>query len=302
MPRLITFCRSIRVGRADFKAQFVAQAVEAEFVEEGIVTDFSGAEAKIVRAGNQVDALSANIETFRQTIVQSIVHKADKDVGEQQWVFRGPTPHVPIEWSVQAGEILYNLRSALDHLVWQLVIDNGQHPKQTNQFPIVDDETVWLKSRTQNRMAGVADRTRKQIHYLQPFNHFLCLPGNGTNRPVNAQVFRTLRELCNIDKHRHLNLIAAITVGIRPVVFGENQPPRRSSSRPLTGTGPRGKIEQNMIVLSIDDVEQELDPDFLVEVCFEYPTQDILTANAVVQQLRACHEAVSGAIELLRRS
>ena len=36
------------------------------------------------------------------------------DFGDKIWVFRGETPIVPIEYSIRLGEIIYNLRSALD--------------------------------------------------------------------------------------------------------------------------------------------------------------------------------------------
>ena len=35
---------------------------------------------------------------------------------------------IPMNWSVLAGDICYNLRSSLDHLVWQLVMDNSETP------------------------------------------------------------------------------------------------------------------------------------------------------------------------------
>ncbi len=105
------------------------------------MTDFKGMSAKIGRACDQIEALEADMDGFCTNIKQSIVHEINKDAGKQAWVYRGATPDVPIEWSVRIGEILYNLRSALDHLVWQLVLANGQEPGRDNQFAIVDDES-----------------------------------------------------------------------------------------------------------------------------------------------------------------
>ena len=36
----------------------------------------------------------------------------------------------PVRWGVMAGEIVHHLRSALDHLAWQLVLDGGGTPKK----------------------------------------------------------------------------------------------------------------------------------------------------------------------------
>ena len=94
---------------------------------------------------------------------------------------------------------------------------------------------------------------RQTIRYLQPFNPMMQLPIKGQMRPFDARTFLTLRNLCNIDKHRHLHLIVAKTDGIGPIDFGDNQPPRRRSERPLIGKGTLGKIETDMTIFLIDD-------------------------------------------------
>ena len=66
------------------------------------------------------------MDRFCEDMQKAIAHEVRKDADEQIWVFRGATPNTSIEWSIRLGEILYNLRSALDHLVWQLVLTNEQ--------------------------------------------------------------------------------------------------------------------------------------------------------------------------------
>jgi hypothetical protein len=45
------------------------------------------------------------------------------------------------------GEIIHDLRSSLDHVVWQLVIANGSLPGYWNQFPIFSEGSLagWVK-------------------------------------------------------------------------------------------------------------------------------------------------------------
>ena len=260
--------------------------------------DFMGINAKIDRASSQIQMLSADIDQFCAEIRGAIIQEIDSGAGEQKWVFRGATPAPPIEWSIRAGEILYNLRSALDHLVWQLVLANGLVPSRANQFPIWDEEAAWESDVTARFLRGVAEKDKGMIRYLQPFNPFLQLPVNGQYRPCNAQVFGTLRDLCNVDKHRHLNLILARTAGIEPVVFGENHPPLRSSSKSLEAKGRRGRIQQDMVLLTANDIEQELEPNFVVRVAFQCLDQHILTHISVAGQLRECLEAVQGGCAL----
>ena len=187
--------------------------------------DFQGINARIDHAANQIEMLDADIGRFCSEIRQMIVHEIDKDAGVQRWIYRGVAPDIPIEWAIRSGEILYNLRSALDYLVWQLVLDNKDEPTRVTQFPILDKETEWVTPKTERNLKGVAEKHKRTIRFLQPFNPFLQLPANGEIRPFNAQVFRALRELCNADKHRHLNLLLAWTSGIEPIVFGVNHPP-----------------------------------------------------------------------------
>ena len=262
--------------------------------------NFIGINAKIERADDQIQTFDADIDKFCAVIKRSIVRENDRGTGEQKWVFRGVTPEPPIEWSIRAGEILYNLRSALDHLVWQLVLANGQEPTRDNQFPICDEEAAWANRRTNKLLEGVAKNDKETIRYLQPFNPFLQLPINGQNRPCNAQVFRTLRDLCNVDKHRHLNLVLARIAGIEPIVFGENHPPLRPSDKSLEMKGRRGRIERNMVLLTADDAEQELEPNFVISAKFQCHDQHILTHNTVTGQLRECLEAVQGGCALFR--
>lgn len=264
--------------------------------------DFKGINAKIDRASSHIHTLSSEIEEFCVAIRRSIVHEVDRDADEQRWVYRGATVEVPIEWSIRAGEILYDLRSALDHLVWQLVLTNGEEPTQINQFPIVDEVEDWMSPRTENKLKGVSDKHKQMIRLLQPFNPFLGLPSGGAIRPCNAQVLRALRDLNNIDKHRHLNLIFARTDGIEPIVFGENHPLRRPSAKPLQGKGRRGIIEQDVILLSFNDIGQEMKPNFIISVNFQCINQERLTQNSVAEQLRECRDAVRGGCTLFHQT
>lgn len=42
-----------------------------------------------------------------------------------------------LAFGVRIGDVVHNLRSALDHLIWQLVLANGETPGAWNQFPLV---------------------------------------------------------------------------------------------------------------------------------------------------------------------
>ena len=253
-----------------------------------------GIYAKINRAGDQIDSLTADMDRFCTDIRQSIVREVREDSDEQVWVFRGETPSLPIEWSIRVGEILYHLRSTLDHLVWQLVLANGQEPSHRNAYPIVKDESEW--SRNKDRLKGVTPRVETIVERLQPYT-------GGIDLPFDVRAFETLYTLCNIDKHRHLNMVIVETSGIDSIVFGVNHPPlnRPSTSPPLQGWGPLGKIEKDKVLLCFNDATVELHPSFQIEVEFEGAGEPRVLVGPVPCLLQECQKVVRGAVVLLAK-
>lgn len=128
----------------------------------------------------------------------------DPDAGE--YIFKGqllkPTEH--LLWGVMLGDGLHNLRSALDHLVWQLVLLNGKQPGGASQFPICDTGASYWSRRWKDgketasyrewHLGGVGDTHKAIIDELQPYR--TTLPPNSLH-PLSA-----LRDLANHDKHR----------------------------------------------------------------------------------------------------
>ena len=109
--------------------------------------DLVGIHAKLFRAEQQTQKIIDEADTLRKKVEQGIVREVHGDIDQQVWIYRGEMPNPLIEWSILIGEILYNLRSALDHLVWQLVLANGQTPGRHNEFLIAVDQQTWLQGK-----------------------------------------------------------------------------------------------------------------------------------------------------------
>jgi len=254
------------------------------------VPNFEGINAKIKRAANHASSLEADMDRFCIDIRPSIVHEVHEDAEEQAWVFRGETPNVPIDWSVRLGEILYLLRSALDHLVWQLVLANGQEPGPHNAFPIVRNEAAWRR-RARSELKGVSQANVSTIRRLQPIE-------GGIGLPFDVSGLSRLHALCNIDKHRHLILAIVGVYGFRN---RHNQPrfDGSSSGRPLQGRGRLGKIEKGSVVLCLNDARRNFEPDFQINIGFRDIGDSKVTAGTVPNILAECLRAVRGAVGLL---
>lgn len=111
----------------------------------------------------------------------------------------GNTKPVPARFGLIAGDTLQCFRSALDYLVWELVLANNGTPTQQNAFPIsltgVDYKNEVEKRR---RLHGVNPSACALINKLQPFQF---------PEPEREQSpLALLDKLTNINKHRRVLL------------------------------------------------------------------------------------------------
>jgi hypothetical protein len=111
---------------------------------------------------------------------------------------------IPPEWSVVVGDFLHNARTALDHLVWQLVLANGATPDTNNQFPISLTPDDFAKGLERDRLRGVRENDVQVIEDAQPYADEEFRDYSTVQLKVE-QPLAILRELSNTDKHRVLN-------------------------------------------------------------------------------------------------
>jgi hypothetical protein len=107
----------------------------------------------------------------------------------------------PLRWATIAGDFIQNTRAALDHLVWALVLLNGEQPSRQNQFPILDRAPATTRERqTWDRaLSGVSEAARERIELAQPYQR--------EDAPEHHLLYG-LREMSNTDKHRTLLVTA----------------------------------------------------------------------------------------------
>ena len=111
--------------------------------------------------------------------------------------------------SILAGDVLYNLRSCLDHLVHQLIVsDTGVEPTyRTYEFPIFRNEKQFDELR--NRMLrDVSPEAVTRIRELQPFR---------AETPAESPLW-LLHELHSLDRHRLLLADCPSTATLRSIL------------------------------------------------------------------------------------
>lgn len=110
------------------------------------------------------------------------------------------------KWSVVVGEIVHNLRSALDNLIYSLAVEaSGQDPPpgaNQLQFPICKTEESYKQQLAKGRVAPLDISTQTLVKELQPF------------ASVANWGLAVVQHLNNSDKHRKLTVHA-----VRPASY-----------------------------------------------------------------------------------
>jgi hypothetical protein len=164
--------------------------------------------------------LDERVEAFIDSNAYGIDPKVEIETGEV--ILYGEALREPPmeEWGTIIGDVVHNLRSALDHLIWQLTLANGHTPPAVIPLRRKDPDYKWRRigfpiyifdprrrypsgrripwrREPPDSLWGVRPALRTDIQRLQPFTH----GKNATKEPLAI-----LEEFWNTDKHRHLHL------------------------------------------------------------------------------------------------
>jgi hypothetical protein len=107
------------------------------------MTDWRGVHAKFQHGRSHAQEFDA----VAQAIVNSRPFELTADIADDGWCHirwkrNGDTPDLsPL--ALIFGDMLYNLRAALDYIAWQLVLVNRGQPGRHTSFPCVSDPAKW---------------------------------------------------------------------------------------------------------------------------------------------------------------
>lgn len=152
---------------------------------------------KVVRAYDQARVL-ADAETAYVDAEPSPyrVRRAIKtDFTEHVYYLQLDVP-IPLDFSILLGEIVYNLRSALDQCIFQLALDRTGVEKDTTMFPVFSSPGEYRRKGAW-RIKFIGDGPRTLIESLQPYPN--------RSLPIHYSLF-DLNNLANADKHRAVHL------------------------------------------------------------------------------------------------
>ena len=101
---------------------------------------------KLSRGNHHRNEANRLIQAFVKSEPYVLRVQDDPRSGERQWIMERVTRDPALGISIAVADCLYNLRSALDHLAWQLVLANGDQPTKRTAFPICDTSAQWKRS------------------------------------------------------------------------------------------------------------------------------------------------------------
>jgi hypothetical protein len=283
--------------------------------------DFSGCWAKVSRANVHLDFLNERVKSFAENMSSYKVETKDDWQTAEVFIDGEPEPSVE-EWGAIIGDVVHNLRSALDHLVWQLTIANGNTPPnpipprgkpgsewRDIRFPIYTFDPRkryssgrrapwryrwpgWRSNEVAGSLWGVRPDLRTVIQKLQPFSR----RKNSSKEPLAI-----LDELWNTDKHRHLHLAHFLVVldDVGTVVTSALTPEvslrvvEKYVPRPLKGRTEIGRIENiGQHTSPSPDMDVNLRTTF--DVAFEQGPPAY--GGGVIQTLKRLHDTVAAII------
>lgn len=177
----------------------------------------------MIRADENLHTLQRYIREWRGAgDTHRITSSLNETTGDHYVTIETIKPLEHVRWGMVLGDFVHNLRSALDHLVWQLtIVRDGSPPDpiprhsawEAAQFPILSNPSDWLRvdrkgarkgrpsvQTGMGRVERVPPLAQTRIKRLQPF---------ATRQPERHPLW-VLAELSNIDKHRFPHLVGFV--------------------------------------------------------------------------------------------
>jgi hypothetical protein len=170
----------------------------------------AGCRAKIDRTVDQINTLNPELVEFYNSKPINLEYEVEggENGGLARAVFRVESMREPPQrFGVVAGELVHNLRSALDHLVSQLALLQTDDPSDRLQFPIYESSPRDWQTIAADRLTDVPEAAVDLIESQQPFHR-------DTSERVRGHALAVVRALSNEDKHRVI--LEPTTAGAAP--------------------------------------------------------------------------------------
>ncbi|MCL4535259.1 MAG: hypothetical protein M1370_08905 [Bacteroidetes bacterium] len=159
-------------------------------------------ELKLARAVEHLDRAEEELVAWTKCSSNAVRGELNNQTGEFVFTFESSIRFPGERLGLLVGDCLHNLRSALDHLAYNLAVKHRGEPlpgraAETSEFPILGTRPMTPKEE-RSKIGCIEPAARAIIKGLQPYHR-----GDDYNRDP----LWILYELERIDKHRLLHVV-----------------------------------------------------------------------------------------------
>ena len=245
----------------------------------------TGVYSKLARAKELIDQIAEEEKSFLPSAVRAEETRSKDGKEFRLHVFA--QKELPQRFSILAGEVVHQLRSSLDHIVWAIALRNTPNPAQRLQFPIFKTDSDF--NNALNNLRDIGTTAIDIIRAMQPYN---------ADEPVSAGL-AVLQSLNNADKHRLLIVtMTAAEIGNDVGVIPGSTPVEIAR---IWGGERVNVTAQGALAFAIDfsapSLDVKIEPSLDLKIVFEKAGD--IPSLPLVQGLRQLLEGVSDDVEKL---
>jgi hypothetical protein len=216
------------------------------------------------------------------------------------------TNPIPPIFALQTGEVLYQLRAALDGAVYQAAVFKTSDPPPNEsdlEFPICSKIGTYRKNCS--RMLGpLADEQRRIIESVQPYRA-VKLPPDEMVLSV-PRTMAILHDWARKDRHRRLHFMGAWATTADPEVFCPDNSVRVTSMK----LNPSGFLEDKNVLATFrwsgkppsKESKVEVNPNILINIAINEAPLPCDPSDSLSNRINAMFIAVRGVITKLEET
>jgi hypothetical protein len=167
------------------------------------------------RVSEKAEELDRVVQCFYKTKPYSLIHEFDLkgskpmppsvDPAKGVHLYRGTAPVIPPRISILAGELMRDMRSILDNMIWQLARADSDTPPKTTAFPVFAKKKLYERDEARF-IGGIKDPDIHDVcKSIQPYH---------AGDAAADHALWVLHRLANDDKHKEPHVISSVASGI----------------------------------------------------------------------------------------
>jgi hypothetical protein len=154
---------------------------------------------KVERASKHIAEINTEIGILTTSHPYEVAPKGDPHIGQPRFYLTKAAP-IPLHFGAIVGDVVQNLRSALDHLVYQLfLVNGGTNATAAHLYFPTDSSATLYKASAPRKIQGLRQDAIDAINSIEPYDG-----GKGAELSVLNRLNRT-------DKHRLLITVTSVS-------------------------------------------------------------------------------------------